>query len=253
MAAVPPAPSPVSGGTAGGGGDSENIFQWFNDMVLGATNTGAALLTLPPTLFGAAKWGLAARSAAQLPADLRTLWDTGVNSMALLADRGDLPWSVVASRAENVMGASTLYQGAVDEAVSNGRLSFLHGGLPDTPAFQVAGRVLGGVAIVGDVGTFIDPGGDSTAENTTTRGMALANGVSTVLVLNAATDEIPVVGEVVMIGSGLYLGGDWLYHHWTPFHNAIDDTGHALSTAYHDTTHAVDTALHDANPLNWHL
>jgi hypothetical protein len=253
MAALPPAPSPVAGGKGEGGGESDNIFAWFNDMVLGSTNSGAALLTLPPAVAGAAKWGLAARSAAQLPAELRGLWDATVNPLALAADRGELPWSVVAARANNFTGADTLFSGAADQAVTDGRAAFLRGGLPDAPIFETAGRVLGGVAIVGDVGTLIDPGGNSVAEDTTNRGMALANGVSTVIVLNAATDEIPVVGEVVMIGSGLYLGGDWLYNHWQPFHNVVDDAGHGIATAYHATTDAVGTALHDANPLNWHL
>jgi hypothetical protein len=249
MAAVPPAPSPVAGGE--GGGDSENVFQWFNDIVLGSVNTGAAMLTLPPALFGAAKWGMAARSAAGLPGDLRTLWDSTINPLALLADRGEVPWSVVESRAANFMGASSLFQSDVDTAVTNGKLSFLRGGLPDSPVFETAGKVLGPVAILGDVGTLIEPGGNSVAEDSANRVAALGNGVSTLIVLNAATDEIPVAGEVVMIGTGLYLGGDWLYNHWSPFHDAMDDAGHGISTAYHATTHALGTALHDANPLNW--
>jgi hypothetical protein len=250
MAALPPAPSPVSGGK-GGGGDSENVFQWFNDMVLGATNTGAALLTLPPAVLGAAKWGAAARSAARLPADLRALWDSQINSLALLADRGDLPWSAVESRVGNYLGARSLYQGMADTGVTKGKLSFLRGGLPDTPVFETAGRVLGGVAIVGDVGTLIDPGGNSVGEDTANRTAAGLNAVSTLVVLNAAGDEVPVAGEVIMVGTGLYLGGDWLYNHWSPFHDAMDDAGHGISTAYHATTHALGTAMHDANPLNW--
>jgi hypothetical protein len=45
------------------------------------------------------------------------------------------------------------------------------------------------------------------------------------------TDEIPVVGEVVLIGTGLYLAGDFLYHHWAPFRNVCNDIGHATVAA----------------------
>jgi hypothetical protein len=247
MAALPPAPSPVAGGE--GGGESENIFKWFNDMVLGSANTGAALLTLPPALFGAAKWGLAARSAASLPSDLRVLWDERINPLALAADRGELPWSVVAGKANDVMGASSLFSNEADTALSDSRSLFLRGGLPDSPIVEVGGRVLGGLAIVGDVGTLIDPGGNSLAEDTANRGAALANGVSTVLVLNAATDEIPVAGEVVMIGSGLYLGGDWLYNHWSPFHDTVDAAGNGIKDGFNWTTHEVGSLLDDINPF----
>jgi hypothetical protein len=247
MAAVPPAPSPVGGGE--GGGESENIFQWFNDMVLGSANTGAAMLTLPPALFGAAKWGLAARSAASLPSDLRVLWDARINPLALAADRGELPWSVVAGKADDVMGASSLFSNDADTALSDSRSLFLRGGLPDSPIVEVGGRVLGGLAIVGDVGTLIEPGGNSVAEDTANRGAAVANGVSTVLVLNAATDEIPVAGEVVMIGSGLYLGGDWLYNHWSPFHDTVDTAANGVKDGFNWTTHEVGSLLDDVNPF----
>jgi hypothetical protein len=248
MAAVPPAPSPTKGGE--GGGEGDNLFKWFNDMVLGATNTGAAALTLPSTLFGAAKWGLAARSAARLPADLHALWDAEVNPLALDADRGIQSWAAVAAKADNVLGASTLFQQSADDELAAGKASFLRGGLPDSPIFEVGGKVLGGVAIVGDVGTLIDPGGNSVAEDTANRGAAVANGVSTVIVLNAATDEIPVAGEVVMVGSGLYLGGDWLYNHWSPFHNGMDAAGNGIKDGFDWTTHAAGTVLDDLNPFS---
>ena len=39
------------------------------------------------------------------------------------------------------------------------------------------------------------------------------------------------VGEVVIAGTGLYLAGDFLYHHWTPFRNVANDVGHATVKA----------------------
>jgi uncharacterized protein YukE len=80
--------------------------------------------------------------------------------------------------------------------------------------------------------------GEATAETTAEAGTeeAVAEGgeevateaaVDTGLItLNASLDWIPVAGEVVMIGTGVYLAGDFLYHHWTPFHDIANDIGH---------------------------
>ena len=57
--------------------------------------------------------------------------------------------------------------------------------------------------------------------------MATEAAVDTGLIaLNASLDWIPVAGEVVMIGTGVYLAGDFLYHHWKPFHDIANDIGH---------------------------
>jgi uncharacterized protein YukE len=53
------------------------------------------------------------------------------------------------------------------------------------------------------------------------------------------TIEIPVAGEAVLVGSGLYLGADYLYHHWAPFHDVANDVGHAVASAAKDTWHDV--------------
>jgi hypothetical protein len=262
MAAVPPAPSPVAAGE--GGGESTNIFEWFSDMVLGAANTGAAMLTLPNALYGAGRWAVAARSAATLARDLDTTWSESVSPFIQGALRGEVPISDALRRVDLFDRGTVLATGAADNALAAGKSSFLRGGFPDNAFFEVGGKVLGGAAIVGDVGTIIYPGGDNVVEDSVNRTAAGANAISTLVVINAAGDEIPVAGEIIMIGTGLYLGGDWLYHHSKAFHDAMDDTGHAIvtgvddaghaiATGYDATTHAVDTALHDANPLNWHL
>lgn len=76
-----------------------------------------------------------------------------------------------------------------------------------------------------------------------------ADGTYAVLgMVNATTDEFPVVGEVVLIGSGVYLGGDYLYHHWTPFRNVCNDVGHATVAGAKDFAHAVTSTAKDA----WH-
>jgi hypothetical protein len=100
---------------------------------------------------------------------------------------------------------------------------------------------LGGLGVLADAGTVISPQ-DSGAMGWVDRSAAGVNGG--LLIANMAMDEIPVAGEVVMIGTGLYLAGDFLYHHWTPFHNAANDVGHA-------TVKAVDWTGHEAKSV-WH-
>jgi uncharacterized protein YukE len=100
---------------------------------------------------------------------------------------------------------------------------------------------LNGLAIVGDGYTMVSPD-DKGAMGWVDRGAAGVNaGLATwdtAAALQLA-DPIPGVGEVVMIGTGLFLGGDYLYHHWKPFKNLCDSTGHAVASAAKSTWHAV--------------
>jgi hypothetical protein len=57
-------------------------------------------------------------------------------------------------------------------------------------------------------------------------------------------DAIPGVGEVAIAGTGLYLAGDFLYHHCAPFHDVANDVGHATVTAARDVGHGAATAWH---------
>lgn len=57
-------------------------------------------------------------------------------------------------------------------------------------------------------------------------------------------DAIPGVGEIAIAATGIYLAGDYFYHHWTPFHDVANDIGHA-------TVHAADDLGHDAGAA-WH-
>jgi hypothetical protein len=100
---------------------------------------------------------------------------------------------------------------------------------------------LGGLGVLADVGTVISPQ-DSGALGWVDRGAAGVNGA--LLIANMATDEIPVVGEVTLIGTGLYLAGDFLYHHWTPFHDVANDIGHGTVKAVDWTGHQAASAWH---------
>jgi hypothetical protein len=59
---------------------------------------------------------------------------------------------------------------------------------------------------------------------------------------DAVMDVIPGVGEVAIAATGIYLAGDFLYHHRTPFRDAVNASGHAIATAADATGHAATEA-----------
>jgi hypothetical protein len=125
-----------------------------------------------------------------------------------------------------------------DEAFSPGWLKTAAGGLAGIRGLSYT---LTGLGLVADVGTIISPQ-DHGAMGWVDRGAAGVNGA--LLAANLALDEIPVAGEVVMIGTGVYLADDYLYHHWTPFRNVCNDVGHATVSAAIDVSHAASSGWH---------
>ena len=89
--------------------------------------------------------------------------------------------------------------------------------------FEAVSHGFGGLDIFADANTAVAPP-DKGAVGMLDREAAVTNG--TLVTLNMF-DELPVGGQIIMISTGIYLGGDYLYHHWTPFHNAV----HALVTS----------------------
>ena len=47
-----------------------------------------------------------------------------------------------------------------------------------------------------------------------------------------AIDILPGFGEVALAATGIYLSGDYLYQHWTPFRDVANDVGHATVTEW---------------------
>lgn len=105
------------------------------------------------------------------------------------------------------------------------------------------GYVLGGLGILGDVGTMISPPDKGDLGNVD-RGVAFVNGG--LIAANLALDEFPVVGEAMMIGTGVYLAGDYLYNHWTPFHNFCDSVGSSVVNSVTSIGHLGSSAWHSA-------
>ena len=121
-------------------------------------------------------------------------------------------------------------------------------------AAQADSRLLGGVAagsdvlaIVGDYYTEVKPE-DAGAMAVVDRGVAGVNAAAAGVdgayavagLFVGTTFEVPVLGEAVLVGTGPYLGADYLYHHWTPFRDVANDVGHAVVStakgAWHDVT-----------------
>jgi hypothetical protein len=95
---------------------------------------------------------------------------------------------------------------------------------------------LSGLGLVGDAGTLISPQNQGALGNVD-RGVA---GLNALLITgDLALGGLPVVGEVALAATGMYLAGDWAYQHWTPFHDVANDVGHA-------TVHVVDDIGHNA-------
>lgn len=124
-------------------------------------------------------------------------------------------------------------------------------------AVRGASTALGVVGILGDVTDMISPQNKGTL-GWADRGVAATNaGFLTADLVGAdlVMDAIPGVGEVAIAATGLYLAGDFLYQHWTPFHDVANDVGHATVTAVEDTGHAAAVTATDighAASSAWH-
>lgn len=126
-----------------------------------------------------------------------------------------------------------------------------------SPGLEWGGRVLGVAGILADTADIISPQ-DSGAAGWVDRGAAAVNGgflTADLLGADAVMSFVPGVGEVAIAVTGIYLAGDFLYHHFTPFHDVINDIGHAVVTAPGDVggaiTAASENVSHDASAA-WH-
>jgi hypothetical protein len=82
------------------------------------------------------------------------------------------------------------------------------------------------------------------------RGMAAANAarmsmevLGAIGVIDASTGWVPVAGQVVVIATGVYLAGDFLYNNVKPFRDAVDDTGRFIASTATDAYHFGESAM----------
>jgi hypothetical protein len=109
-----------------------------------------------------------------------------------------------------------------------------------------ASTALGVLGILGDATDLLSPQNKGTL-GWVDRGVAATNaGFLTADLVGAdlVMDAIPGVGEVAIAATGLYLAGDFLYQHWTPFRDAANDVGHATVAAATDIGHGASSAWH---------
>ena len=128
-------------------------------------------------------------------------------------------------------------EGAKVEAWVAESSKWLEGVADLAPELEWVSRALGGLGLVGDVGTLLSPL-DHGVMGTVDRAMALLNGLglsADMLGLLGGVnsfDWVPIGGEVIIVGTGVFLAGDFLYHHWTGFRDVCNDAGHfAVSVA----------------------
>jgi hypothetical protein len=119
-------------------------------------------------------------------------------------------------------------------------------------ALDVLGKVGLGLGAVGDVLAIVDSGSpmhDRIVSGVNLAGIgmaALGTGVGAsaagLIGINAVADWIPVVGEVVMGATAVYLAGEWIYNHRVGIGHAAVAVGHAVAGAATATGHAVEQA-----------
>ncbi len=100
---------------------------------------------------------------------------------------------------------------------------------------------LSGLGLLADAGTVISPQ-DKGSMGTADRIVAGTNGI--LITLNIALDGLPVVGEVALAATGVYLACDFWYHHWTPFRDVADDAGRATVKVADEAGHVARSAWH---------
>jgi hypothetical protein len=129
---------------------------------------------------------------------------------------------------------------AVESAGEGGLTGFLAG----------ASHVMSILGVAGDIWAIRDPGVPNGTEANVIRGAAAANiaGIGAVefggaaaaaLGLDAAVGWVPVAGQVVVVATGLFLAGDWVYHNRDEVKQWGKDVGHFV-------TDTVPDALGDA-------
>lgn len=114
------------------------------------------------------------------------------------------------------------------------------------PLSYGAGRVMDGLGIIADAWTVISPE-DSGDVGIADRSAAGINGV--LLAADMVSLDLGPVGAVILVATGMYLAGDYFYHHWKPFHDVANDIGHAtvkVSEFINGQDYSADLAIANA-------
>ncbi|RLV50793.1 hypothetical protein D9V37_02215 [Nocardioides mangrovicus] len=225
-------------------------------------NAGPAQLlagTIGP-LSGAEGWAVArfaqnARAVAGVEKNVQAIFSDMVGPMSDLYKSGIAGLGDVAARAKDASVVADLERtlaGNPEKQTASLLSKLKAGGIPETGFLGAAGRFLAVVGVASDVLTIINPGVENKTEGHVLQGAAALNiagtaaafapTLATLAGINAVADWIPVAGQVVMIGTGLFLAGDWAYHHFGWFKSGVDGAVHGVTTAAKDTWHGITSA-----------
>jgi hypothetical protein len=166
----------------------------------------------------------------------------GVSELAAMTDR----W-------QSMRGAAEAFGGQWSDQASSLLARLL-------PGMKILGGAMGGLAVVGGIYTAISPPdydkGTLRAADRVAGGGAVLGGAAAVAV-NAGVDFatlevgavslslVPGVGEVLGVGAGLYLAGDYIYHNTHQIAHAYDAARHAVAGAAGDVGQAAAQGLGD--------
>jgi uncharacterized protein YukE len=171
------------------------------------------------------------KAAAGSIAEIRGL-SSALTGLGLVADASDLispQNSGVMGTIDRIAAGSNAAAIILQQGVARGLIKF-RPATADGPAAAAPGEAAA-------------DGSTAVSEEAVTEGGEVATeaAVDTGLVtLNASLDWIPVAGEVVMIGTGVYLAGTFLYQHWTPFRDVAKAVGHATVRVVDDIGHGIE-------------
>lgn len=121
----------------------------------------------------------------------------------------------------------------------------------DPDLFRGAAMLTSTLGILGDLGTEISPE-DKGALGDVDKSVAIVNGGVIAVDMTGGLDAlaaansldwIPGVGEGVIVTTGAYLAGDWLYHHWTPAHDSMDAVADQPSNVLETVKNGMLSAL----------
>ena len=168
-----------------------------------------------------------------------------LTGLGLVADASDL----ISPQNSGVMGVIDRVAAGSNAAAIFLQQGFARGVIKFKPADANAPAEAAPEEAAADGGTAVS---EEAATEVATEGGEVATeaAVDTGLItLNASLDWVPVAGEVVMIGTGVYLAGTFLYQHWTPFRDAANAVGHAAVRVADDVgstvEHGVSSVVND--------
>jgi hypothetical protein len=190
----------------------------------------------PLDIVAADHWVSALEKVAGVPSEWMKQVDESIADINKLVSAGKSP-------TEEIIAAANLAErtgGKLDawDAFAPGWLKTAAGAIAGIRGLSYT---LSGLGLVADAGTIISPQ-DQGAMGLADRGVAVVNGA--LITADLVMAEIPGVGEVAMAATGLYLAGDFLYHHWTPFRDVANDVGHATVKVADEAGHVASSAWH---------